>query len=64
MERSRHAKIVDLMGLSKDDFEKDTVKIIMELQTELDGVKRLLVEILQKDHPEEIIKFADYLITD
>ena len=52
------------MSLTKDDFEKETVKYILELQTELDGVKRLLVEILQKDHPEKIIKFSDYLIVD
>jgi len=64
MKQSLHAKIIDLIGLSKNDYEKETLKIIFELQSELDGVKRLLVEILQKDHPEKIIKFSDYLIVD
>ena len=52
------------MSLTKDEFEQDTVKYIRDLQFELDGVKRLLVEILQKDHPEKIIQFSDYLIVD
>lgn len=64
MNTEQHRKLIDMASCAETEIETDLIKYMMKMQYEMDDLKNIIVQLLKKEYPEDIIKYSDYLRTD
>ncbi len=64
MSPEQHRTLIDMASCAESQVDTDIIKYMMKMQYEIDDLKNIIVELLSKEYPEDVLKYADYLRTD
>lgn len=64
MDGTTHTRMIDMMTCSDSEVSKDIIKEMMKLRFEMDELRNILRNLLEKEYPEDVLKYAESLKVD
>ncbi len=64
MNAEQNRTLIDMAEIAESKADTDIIKYMMRLQFEIDDLKNIIRELVGKEYPEDVIKYADYLRVD